>query len=178
MSVVKTSNTAYQEDQCIIEKINIEQNFAQQVYVVFREIKFGITPCCYSDYEDAVINKALSDWRYAKSHKTILCIEKAGEFIEPLAPINKEASIDCPPNPSNVCTIEDICSLRSSAATYTQCFESALSTWTITHDLGKFPSVSVVDSANTQVVGEVDYIDNNSLTITFTAAFSGKAYLN
>ena len=25
MSIVKTSNTAYQEDQCIIEKINIEQ---------------------------------------------------------------------------------------------------------------------------------------------------------
>ena len=51
-------------------------------------------------------------------------------------------------------------------------------TWTITHNLGKFPSVSVVDSANTQVYGNVDYINDNSLTLTFTSAFSGKAYLN
>jgi len=59
---------------------------------------------------------------------------------------------------------------------YTQPTPSA--TWNITHDLGKFPSVSVVDSANTQVYGNVDYIDDNSLTLTFTGAFSGKAYLN
>ena len=60
--------------------------------------------------------------------------------------------------------------------TYTQSTPSA--TWTITHNLGKFPSVSVVDSANTQVYGNVDYINDNSLTLTFTSAFSGKAYLN
>ena len=59
---------------------------------------------------------------------------------------------------------------------YTQSTPSA--TWNITHNLGKFPSVSVVDSANTQVYGNVDYIDDNSLTLTFTGAFSGKAYLN
>jgi len=60
--------------------------------------------------------------------------------------------------------------------TFTQ--STPATSWSITHNLGKFPSVSVVDSANTQVIGEVDYIDDNSLTITFTAAFSGKAYLN
>ena len=51
-------------------------------------------------------------------------------------------------------------------------------TWTITHDLNKFPSVSVVDSANEVVFGDVTYTNTNSLTVTFTAAFSGKAYLN
>ena len=51
-------------------------------------------------------------------------------------------------------------------------------TWTITHNLGKFPSVSVVDSADTQVYGDVEYIDDNSLRVTFSAAFGGKAYLN
>lgn len=51
-------------------------------------------------------------------------------------------------------------------------------TWNITHNLGKFPSVSVVDSANTVVYGDIDYIDNNSLTVTFSAAFGGKAYMN
>jgi len=51
-------------------------------------------------------------------------------------------------------------------------------TWTITHNLNKFPSVSVVDSANDIVYGDVTYTNTNSLTVTFTAAFSGKAYLN
>ena len=60
--------------------------------------------------------------------------------------------------------------------TFTQ--STATNTWNITHDLGKFPSVSVVDSGNTIVYGNIDYIDNNSLTITFSAAFGGKAYMN
>ena len=60
--------------------------------------------------------------------------------------------------------------------TFTQ--STATNTWNITHNLGKFPSVSVVDSGNTIVYGDIDYIDNNSLTITFSAAFGGKAYMN
>lgn len=55
---------------------------------------------------------------------------------------------------------------------------SAAAVWSITHNLGKYPSVSVVDSAGTVCVGEVTYIDENSLICTFTAPFSGKAYLN
>tara|TARA_B110000977_G_C10979975_1_gene455748 strand:- start:825 stop:1217 length:393 start_codon:yes stop_codon:yes gene_type:complete len=50
--------------------------------------------------------------------------------------------------------------------------------WTIQHDLNKFPSVSVVDTANTGVLSQIDYIDNNNITITNTAQFAGKAYLN
>jgi len=50
--------------------------------------------------------------------------------------------------------------------------------WTVNHNLGKFPSVSVVDTANTGVLSQIDYIDNNNLTITNTAQFAGKAYLN
>lgn len=60
--------------------------------------------------------------------------------------------------------------------TYTQL--SAASTWNITHNLGKFPSVSVVDSANNVVIGDIQYTNTNELTITFNASFSGKAYLN
>lgn len=52
------------------------------------------------------------------------------------------------------------------------------SIWTITHNLNKRPSVSIVTSFGAAVVGEVNYIDNNNLTITFADPFSGKAYLN
>lgn len=52
------------------------------------------------------------------------------------------------------------------------------SVWTVTHNLGKKPSVEVIDSAGDNWFGVVDYIDDNQLTITFSAAFSGDAYLN
>ena len=51
-------------------------------------------------------------------------------------------------------------------------------TWNITHNLGKFPSVSVVDTADQLMYGDTEYFNENSLTITFSAPFSGKAYLN
>ena len=54
----------------------------------------------------------------------------------------------------------------------------ANATWTINHNMGKKPSVTVVDSGETTVYGEVNYTNLNSLTVTFKGAFSGKAYLN
>jgi len=51
-------------------------------------------------------------------------------------------------------------------------------TWTITHNLDKFCSVEVVSDSNVIKYGNVTYNNTNSLTITFSAAFSGKAYLN
>jgi hypothetical protein len=51
-------------------------------------------------------------------------------------------------------------------------------TWNIQHNLGKFPSITVIDSGNTVVTGEYTYIDNNNVQLNFSAAFSGKAYLN
>jgi hypothetical protein len=51
-------------------------------------------------------------------------------------------------------------------------------TWTINHDLGKYPSVNIVDSANDEVIGEVNYTSTSQIVIRFSAAFSGKAFLN
>lgn len=59
---------------------------------------------------------------------------------------------------------------------HTQAIASNL--WTINHNLGRYPSVTVVDTANSKVYGDVFYNDENSLTISFNGAFSGKAFLN
>lgn len=50
--------------------------------------------------------------------------------------------------------------------------------WTIQHNLGKKPSVEIIDSAGTKVEGEIEYIDDNTVRIKFTAEFSGKAICN
>ena len=59
--------------------------------------------------------------------------------------------------------------------THTQ--SSSASTWTVSHTLGGYPSVTVVDSAGTVVVGEVKYDSTSQVTISFEAAFAGKAHL-
>lgn len=50
--------------------------------------------------------------------------------------------------------------------------------WTIVHNLSKYPSVTIVDSGGTVVVGEVTYLSVNILEVSFAAAFAGKAYCN
>lgn len=50
--------------------------------------------------------------------------------------------------------------------------------WTITHNLDKYPSVTVVDTGFTVVYGSIEFLTKNELTITFTDAFSGEVYLN
>lgn len=50
--------------------------------------------------------------------------------------------------------------------------------WSIAHNLGKFPSVSVVDSAGHLGLGSTRYVDSNNVILSFAAPFAGKAYLN
>jgi hypothetical protein len=59
---------------------------------------------------------------------------------------------------------------------YTQTTPS--STWTITHNLNSFPSVTTVDISNVQIVGDLEYTNVNQLIVNFSAPVTGKAYLN
>jgi hypothetical protein len=52
------------------------------------------------------------------------------------------------------------------------------STWTITHNLGYYPNVTVIDSALSTVEGDVTQISTNVLRLQFSAAFTGTAYLS
>jgi len=61
---------------------------------------------------------------------------------------------------------------------YTHTQGVASSTWTINHNLGFYPNLTVQDSAGTIYEGEITYTDSGSLTVTFSSAFSGKAYLS
>lgn len=60
--------------------------------------------------------------------------------------------------------------------THTQAIPSA--SWSINHGLNKFSSVSIVDTSGNIVEGDVQYIDLNNITVTFSASFAGKAYIN
>jgi hypothetical protein len=55
---------------------------------------------------------------------------------------------------------------------------TASTVWLIEHGLQSFPSVTTVDSAGSQIMGTVEYLDINSLKVTFAYATAGNAYLN
>lgn len=50
--------------------------------------------------------------------------------------------------------------------------------WVIQHNLGKYCSITVVDSAGTYVLGDISYMNTNNAVVSFTASFSGKAFCN
>lgn len=52
------------------------------------------------------------------------------------------------------------------------------SVWVIRHGLGKKVNVTIVDSANTVVIGQVTINDGNMVRIEFNASFTGQAILN
>jgi len=62
--------------------------------------------------------------------------------------------------------------------TYTFVQAGASATWTVQHNLNKFPSVTMTLSTGQKGYGDIVYIDENNLTITFASAESGKAYMN
>lgn len=69
---------------------------------------------------------------------------------------------------------EDVIALVS----YRHIQNASLASWTVVHNLGFYPNVTVFNSAGDQVEGNVVHNDNNSLTISFSTTMSGKAHLS
>lgn len=62
--------------------------------------------------------------------------------------------------------------------TYYHIQSTASDTWVIVHGLNKYPSVSVINSAGDEVIGDIIYNDINQVTIKFKGGFKGSATLN
>ena len=75
--------------------------------------------------------------------------------------------------------ISAITGLEQALDTYIFEQEIASDTWVIEHNLGKFPSCTVVDSAGVaQMPDDIKYNSENKMTVYFISAFAGKALLN
>lgn len=55
---------------------------------------------------------------------------------------------------------------------------TASDTWVIVHNLNKYPSVTIVDSAGNVFTPAIQYDSKNQITVTMNGATTGKAYLN
>ena len=164
-----------------VEIIEKHQKFAQQAYKNFMSRRFGITPCWLTDLESTIIKKEICDWNSKYRSQEVYPTNKEGEFITPfeVVSVKDEPCTDPLPTETNcVVNLQTIVNAANDADTFVFNQNTASNTWVIVHGLGKFPSVTVVDSANSVVVGSVAYDSPNQVTITFEASFSGKAYLN
>lgn len=61
---------------------------------------------------------------------------------------------------------------------YTHDQAVASTTWTVVHNLGYRPNVFLTDSSGTPLLGTVTHDSANQLTVTFTSAIAGLAYLS
>lgn len=70
---------------------------------------------------------------------------------------------------------QDVINVWPTTFRHVQTVASAV--WTVAHGLNYFPGVDIRDAANAQLYGQVDYVDANNLTITFSTPVTGTAYL-
>lgn len=101
------------------------------------------------------------------------------------APLNKEDEIIISDSvargqKTKTTDIEALTEATTRLGTFVFLQSQASSSWVVKHNLGKFPSITIVDSQPTPqtVIGSVTYNDLNTCTITFGAPFSGQAFCN
>lgn len=60
-------------------------------------------------------------------------------------------------------------------ATYTHTQAIALAVWTVPHNLGRYPAITVTDNLGNQVHPDVTYVDGNVVQITHGLPLVGRA---
>lgn len=82
------------------------------------------------------------------------------------------------PNQHPIEAITDLREILNRLWTFTYEQGVASDNWVIEHNLGRNPSVTIVDSSGNVFYPAVQYIDLNTLVVTMNGATTGKAYLN
>lgn len=116
-----------------------------------------------------------------QSEPNAIVVEAPKQSVEIILPevshvfsVDKEKQVVTVVDKYSIVGLQDATSDKSFV--YTQGTPSSV--WTVFHPLKKYPSVSVTDSGGSSVFGDVSYIDDSNLIISFASPFSGKAFLN
>ena len=74
--------------------------------------------------------------------------------------------------------VEEVVAEVGTSTTFVHDQYTPEASWFITHSLNRYPAVTVIDTAGTNIIGDVVYVSNEAVRIDFSAAFSGRAFLN
>jgi hypothetical protein len=172
-------------DKFLIKRIETEKKFADTLYKNFVSKRYGMEPCCILDLEDVTIKKELCDWNELESQVISLSDAQASKLsiLGCEIPTNNGSmlswtSADIQPLIDRISTLENAIDETDLNYIYTRAIDDISSIWSITHDLGKNPSVRIEDLDGNDIIAEIDYVDTNTLTIIFAIPLAGTAYLN
>lgn len=68
--------------------------------------------------------------------------------------------------------------VETNLGTHTHEQKVASAVWVVRHDAGRYPVVTITDLNRNLIMGEITYIDDNSIQIKFSQPVAGYAYLN
>jgi hypothetical protein len=148
----------------IIHKNKYNTKFADVMTDKFRNLKYGITTCHkHEDVDLIIMRKELSDWQSSGDYSTLS--EVRTEYKKWL--------------PVNI-TCEDMCYININVNSGSKSYHvtPAAAVWTFVHNLGFNPNVTTTDESKQEIVGIVDYLNNNTIQITFSQPVAGYAYLS
>lgn len=94
-------------------------------------------------------------------------------FDRPVLVIEPGAGLQGPPGPPGPAGPSG-----PSGSSYFHSQGSAGTVWTIVHGLGFYPNVTAFGGDGQEVEGDIDHINANQLTITYSWPISGVAYLS
>lgn len=62
--------------------------------------------------------------------------------------------------------------------TYMHAQNDPAAVWNVAHNMGRYPSVTVVDSNFEEIYPDVKYLDSNVIRVTHGAAITGLVFIN
>jgi hypothetical protein len=66
----------------------------------------------------------------------------------------------------------------ASDAAYVHTQNTAATVWTVGHNLGKYPAITVTDSGGSTIIPDVHYDSTAQVTLTFGSPTSGRVFCN
>ena len=161
-------------DQTIYCKIvGINEDYTLDVTVVPDEITRIRSVVNASKYEFKVGDYGIL-YKIGNNLANAFIIAKLGPSYEDNQPLSKQAGGGGDESGSGGTVDNKYYLTIQKASPYTHLQNTSAATWTVNHNMNKYPSVTVVTSAGDIAGGaEIDYIDKNNLTISYAAAFSG-----
>ena len=165
-------------DQCATHAVLVSPSGGDKV----ESDSSGLSINIAGAYVALVYNSATTNWKiadtYSNATSAALSIQDHGTpIVTAPSAINFTGSGVSSSNNSGVVSV-NISGGGTGAYSYVHDQSVASDTWTITHNLGSYPSVTIIDSGGSEVEGSITYTSGNVIQLVFTSPFGGTAYLN
>lgn len=145
-----------------LEKYN--HIYADSVMNIFRNLKYGITACNTIDADLAFMRYELANWQASGDYS---CLSEVRSNYKKWLPVNLCSD--------DMCYINVNINISGSKSFHVT---TAQSVWLFSHNLGFNPNVTTTNEIGEEIVGLVDYVDSNTIQITFSEPVTGWAYLS